>query len=190
MANELLDFVMGLVRDPAAAAATAADPAKALADARLAGVTSADVDNLIPMVSDSVSMSTPVFGPGSAIGPGGSTDAVGNVWSSGAAQAAFDAFDAAVPAADRSPGIDLPVVHDPAGGVIDAAATIHEVGPDFAAGPVAGVFEQFETVEPVLSDPMIEDAGDPSFGIGPDWSHPADDPGHVDPGHPGFDPFQ
>ena len=84
MANELLDFVISLVRDPDAAARYAADPGRALADAHLTGVTSADVNNLLPMVSDSLSMASP---------PIGAVDAVdGNIWTSGAATAAFDAF--------------------------------------------------------------------------------------------------
>ena len=56
MANSLLDFVISLVRDPDAAARYAANPAQAIANAHLTGVTSADVNNLIPMVSDSLSM--------------------------------------------------------------------------------------------------------------------------------------
>lgn len=82
MANELLDFVMSLVRDSDAAARYQADPARAIADAHLTGVTSVDVDNLLPMVSES--LSTPMVGmshPGDA-----------GVWTSGAATAAFDAF--------------------------------------------------------------------------------------------------
>ncbi len=62
MANSLLDFVMSLVRDPDAAARYAADPAGAIADAHLPDVTSADVNNLIPMVADSLSMAAPDVG--------------------------------------------------------------------------------------------------------------------------------
>ncbi|WP_205876106.1 Rv0340 family IniB-related protein [Mycobacterium camsae] len=87
MANSLLDFVISLVRDPEAAARYATNPDQAIADAHLTDVTSVDVNNLIPMVSDSLSMA-------------GATGAVtgmpvadhGNVWASGAATAAFDAF--------------------------------------------------------------------------------------------------
>lgn len=56
MANSLLDFVISLVRDPDAAARYAANPAQAIADAHLTDVTSADVNNLIPVVTDSLSM--------------------------------------------------------------------------------------------------------------------------------------
>ena len=59
MANELLDFVMSLVRDPDAAARYAADPAGTIADAHLTDVTSADVNNLIPVVSESLSTALP-----------------------------------------------------------------------------------------------------------------------------------
>ncbi|MGK2880665.1 MAG: Rv0340 family IniB-related protein [Mycobacterium sp.] len=88
MANSLLDFVMALVRDPVAAAHYQADPAQAIADAHLVGVSSADVDNLIPVVSESVSTAM----------PGGRFDTGldSNVWSSGAATEAFDAFAAPV----------------------------------------------------------------------------------------------
>ena len=62
MANSLLDFVMSLVRDPDAAAAYADDPEQAIADANLTDVTSVDVNNLIPVVSESLSMAVPSTG--------------------------------------------------------------------------------------------------------------------------------
>lgn len=86
MANSLLDFVMSLVRDPDVAAAYAADPAQTIADANLTGVTSADVSNLIPVVTESLSMGSP--GSGAPV-----HEPAANVWASGAATAAFDAFD-------------------------------------------------------------------------------------------------
>jgi hypothetical protein len=91
MANSLLDFVMSLVRDPDAAARYAADPNQALADAHLTGVTSADVQNLIPVVSESLSMSLPAHGLGDHVVDAAAVPA-DNVWASGAATAAFDAF--------------------------------------------------------------------------------------------------
>ena len=97
MANSLLDFVMSLVRDPDAAARYAADPAGAIADAHLTDVSSADVNNLIPMVADSLSMAAPTIGGGHV--------ADANVWASGAATTAFDAFDAHLP----DPAVDLSV---------------------------------------------------------------------------------
>ncbi len=90
MANELLDFVMSLVRDPDAAARYHADPARTIADAHLNGVTSADVNNLLPMVSESLTSTTPT--------PGVSGHGDASVWTSGAATAAFDAFTPLVPA--------------------------------------------------------------------------------------------
>jgi len=110
MANSLLDFVLSLVRDPEVAARYAADPAAAIADAHLTGVTSADVNNLIPMVADSLAASTPGFGGGSSHPDGG------NVWTTGAATAAFDAFGAADSQVQN-------VIHDPAIG----SSQIHDV---------------------------------------------------------------
>src|ERR1044071_2920788 len=96
MANSLLDFVMSLVRDPDAAAAYADNPAQAIADANLTDVTSVDVNNLIPVVSESLSMAAPSVSSASPVSQGGDgfDDGGGNVWASGAATAAFDAFDA------------------------------------------------------------------------------------------------
>ncbi|MEW5809673.1 MAG: Rv0340 family IniB-related protein [Actinomycetota bacterium] len=96
MANSLVDFVVSLVRDPAVAAQYAADPAQALADAHLTDVTSADVQNLLPVVAESLSMSAPAH---SLDAFGAAPDVATNVWSSGAATAAFDAFDDHVPTA-------------------------------------------------------------------------------------------
>lgn len=106
MANSLLDFVISLVRDPDAAARYAANPAQAIADAHLTGVTSFDVNNLMPMVSDSVSMSQPA---GAVSGAPAAEH--GNVWASGAAAAALDAFTPHTPAGV----VDH---HGPTGGVI------------------------------------------------------------------------
>ena len=64
MANPLLDFVMSLVRDPDAAAQYAADPAGVIHAANLADVTSADVNALIPVVSESLSTAMPSTGDG------------------------------------------------------------------------------------------------------------------------------
>lgn len=110
MANSLLDFVISLVRDPEAAARYNANPAQAIADAHLGDVTSTDVNNLIPMVSDSLSMAG---SPGAAAGA--SVVDHGNVWASGAATAAFDAF---------APHNPAPIVHDytPISGVISQPA--------------------------------------------------------------------
>jgi hypothetical protein len=90
MANSLLDFVISLVRDPDVAARYAANPAQAIVDAHLTDVTSVDVNNLIPMVSDSVSMASGASG--TSAGTGTHVADHGNVWASGAAAAALDAF--------------------------------------------------------------------------------------------------
>ncbi|MGO4441747.1 Rv0340 family IniB-related protein [Mycobacterium sp. 2YAF39] len=91
MANELLDFVMSLVRDPDAAARYAENPDQAIFDAHLTNVTSADVSNLIPVVTESLGTVVPTTGAE------GIADFADNVWASGAATAAFDAFDDQVP---------------------------------------------------------------------------------------------
>lgn len=130
MANSLLDFVISLVRDPEAAARYAADPAQAITDAHLTDVTSVDVDNLIPMVSESLSMAAPA--------PGGDAAADGNVWASGAATAAFDAF---------SPrGLDAAVA-DPQG---PGAEVIDQSLDDSAASPTESHPSGIETFDPSL----------------------------------------
>lgn len=92
MANELLDFVMSLVRDPDAAARYAENPDQAIHDANLTNVTSADVSNLIPVVSESLSSAVPTAGTEGIV-----DHVANNVWASGAATAAFDAFDDHLP---------------------------------------------------------------------------------------------
>ena len=62
MANSLLDFVMSLVRDPDAAARFADDPDQAIFDANLTNVTSADVHNLIPVVTESIALNIDSIG--------------------------------------------------------------------------------------------------------------------------------
>src|SRR5207244_6161174 len=114
MANELLDFVMSLVRDPDAAAAYAADPGQAIADAHLTDVTSADVSNLIPVVSESLSMAVPSTGADTVV-----DDHASNVWASGAATAAFDAFDDHGPAvvSDEAHSVAADRITEPETGV-------------------------------------------------------------------------
>lgn len=152
MASALLDFVMGLVRDADAAARYAADPAGALRAAGLDGVTAADVDNLVPMVTDSLAMSTPDFGGAARAA------ADPNVWASAAASVAFDAFgDLAAPrsgaGAVPGPGVDVSVdrpaaAADPAAGVDPTAS-----GPDL---PGLGV----------LVPPVFEEHPDPTWDPG------------------------
>ncbi|EUA14898.1 Rv0340 family IniB-related protein [Mycobacterium pseudokansasii] len=175
MANSLLDFVISLVRDAEAAARYAANPAQAIADAHLTNVTSADVNNLIPVVSDSLSMA------GSA-GTAGATQVTdhGNVWASGAATAALDAF---------SPHSTAPVVqqHSPASYVINEpvvprasenAADPHPVGiePHQPSVLVTGA----DTPDSTFDDGSFP-AHDPAV-----WDHPIIHPHTDDPDHHGF----
>lgn len=177
MANSLLDFVISLVRDPDAAARYAADPAQAIAHAHLTGVTSHDVNNLIPMVSDSVSMTGP-----SGAGLGTQVADHGNVWASGAATAAFDAFTPHTPAAlvhENAPVsgvISQPTPHVPGEASVGAQPAIaqHEPSVLFTGGEAANLpldHGGFPVSDPGVWDHAI---------IHPDV-HPHDgQPGHHD----------
>lgn len=168
MGNSLLDFVMALVRDPEVAARYAADPAGALAEAHLPGVTITDVQNLIPVVTDSLAMSTPDFG---AV-----TDAA-NVWTSGAAAAAFDAFDLPHPAL---PTMSTPQVHDPSA---DHPTVLPDAAPPEPSPEpvVVDVVTDHPPLDPITQD-WVDDGG---------WQHPHDPqaPDHHPVDHPGFDLF-
>lgn len=156
---------MALVRDPEVAARYAADPGGALADAHLAGVTAADVNNLIPVVTDSLAAATPAFGAG------GHDLGAENVWASGAAAAALDAFNAfevQVPAVFEQPQ--------------PPAVVVPVDGPAAERGAELSV----TAAESVPDDTSVHQDVD---SVGPDW---VDDPGwqhpHVDPQaepHPG-----
>ena len=135
MANSLLDFVMSVVRDPDAAAAYAANPGQAIADAHLTDVTSVDVDNLIPVVAESFSSAMPAGGFSGGLD--GLGDAAHNVWASGAATAAFDAFDDHLPLQG--------------GDVIAAQVPI-----------VAGVIDHPADVAPTIVDHVIDDGSLPT----------------------------
>lgn len=166
MANSLLDFVLSLVRDPEAAARYSADPAAAIADAHLTGVTSADVDNLIPMVADSMAASTPGFGGGTSQTDGG------NVWTTGAATAAFDAFGAAdsqVSSVIHGPAISSPQIHD----IISDHMPPIESAIESAASHGVADQTRIDQIEAALDDlPMWSDSGG--------WEH-------VHEAHPGVD---
>ena len=176
MANSLLDFVISLVRDPNAAARYAANPAQSLADAHLTNVTSADVNNLIPMVSDSLSMANPAGAP-----PGAPVADHGNVWASGAAAAALDAF---------TPHASASVVdhHGPASSVInqpsapapaDAPTDPRPLGIDPHEPSV--LFTGADLPDTTLGHGAFP-ADDPSI-----WDHPvAHHPPPADPDHHGF----
>lgn len=164
MGNSLLDFVMALLRDPQAAARYAADPAGALADAHLSGVTIADVQNLIPAVSDSLAMATPDFGI--------AADSA-NVWTSGAAAIAFDAFDVPPVAPPDVPLAD-PVPADDASGFPDPAS------PESTPSVVESVLDQH---------PMDESADWDWADGGMQESHDVQVTDHPPADRPGFDLF-
>jgi hypothetical protein len=182
MANPLLDFVMSIVRDPDAAAHYAADPAGAIHEAHLTDVTSADVNALIPVVSESLSMGTPATGAEAL-----AADPAGNVWTSGAATAAFDAFDdhLSAPVIDDTHSIASNVIEQPAESLhagLDAL-DVHDVP------SVTGIEDpSTQFTQGIIDDaPLVGDAVDT---LDTDWHHSVvDDHPHLDPGDPGFDIF-
>jgi hypothetical protein len=183
MANPLLDFVMSLVRDPDAAAQYAADPAGAIHAANLTDVTSADVNALIPVVSESLSTSlsttTPHTGAESLMGDPG-----GNVWTSGAATAAFDAFDdhISVPTVDDGHGIVTNVIAQPDESVHAGVDALHD-----AAIPVVADAEDPSTQ---FTSGIVEDAPLADHVSDVDWHSTIDDvQHHLDTGDAGFDVF-
>jgi hypothetical protein len=158
MANELLDFVMSVVRDPDVAARFAADPDQAILDANLTNVTSADVNALIPMVSESMS-ALPTTVPTVGL-DGGIAEAAGNVWSSGAATAAFDAFGDHVPA-DVVDDVSAALISNPT--VAEAAEPDVPDVADADDGSLQFGQPVFDSdMEPAAVDdvPTIEDLGD------------------------------
>jgi hypothetical protein len=185
MANSLLDFVMSLVRDPDAAAAYAADPAQAIADANLTDVTSVDVNNLIPVVSESLSMAVPSV-------PSGGADTVvddhaSNVWTSGAATAAFDAFDAFndhVPAVavDDTHTMAADLVTDPDAAVQSGADMLADAGvPDLAGADDPSLHFDGPVID---EEPVIDTHGED------DWSAAASEDHHLETDNSGFDIFE
>jgi hypothetical protein len=158
MANELLDFVMSLVRDPDAAARYAENPQQAIADAHLTDVTSADVNHLIPVVSESLSMAAPTHGVDAAADP--------SVWSSGAATAAFDAFSEHVPAAPVDIGNHPVVFAQPAAPPVDVGADQwSDPGPDPHTYDAGQLDQPFAPTEPDVHDLPVHDPApvDPAF---------------------------
>lgn len=160
MANPLLDFVMSVVRDPDVAAHYAADPAGAIAAANLTGVTTADVAQLIPAVSESVP----------------SVDA--NVWTSGAATAAFDAFDAF--------GAQVPTVSSVITQLPDTG--IHQVISEPAAFDEADLPAHAQLPDLVAPDDVDLHSDIPVVDTALDWHHGVDT-GIDAADHPGVDFF-
>lgn len=186
MANSLLDFVLALVRDPDAAARYAADPAGALAAAQLPGVTIADVDNLIPVVTDSLAATSPGFGRSAAVDP-----AAENVWKSGAAAAAFDAFEIGIPAAVQgTPPAGTPVVQPPgAPGPFEPTAWVD--GPGWPDTPVdTPVDSPADTPVDSPADSPADTPADTPIDNPVDnpVDSPANTPTDVDPPSPAWDP--
>ncbi len=178
MANSLLDFVMSLVSDPDAAAAYAADPAQAISDANLTDVTSVDVNHLIPVVAESMSTAVPSTGTDGLVG-----DPSGNVWTSGAATAAFDAFDDHVPAvaADDTHTVVADLVHEPDAGLQSGLDALHEPAvPDVATVNDPSLH---------LDGPVIDDGPIHEAPLVDDWSHSVPEDHHVDVDASGFDVF-
>ena len=177
MANSLLDFVMSLVRDPDAAAAYAADPAQAISDAHLTDVTSVDVNHLIPVVSESLSMAVPSTGTDAVV-----DDHASNVWASGAATAAFDAFDDHVPTvvSDQAHSMVTNLVTDPDPAMHAGLDALTSAGvPDVAALDDPSL--QFDG--PVIDEPAIHAPAED------DWSHAAPEDHHLDADGHSFDIF-
>jgi hypothetical protein len=179
MANPLLDFVMSLVRDPDAAAQYAADPAGAIHAANLADVTSADVNALIPVVSESLSTAMPGTGAESLIG-----DPAGNIWSSGAATSAFDAFDdhLSVPAIDDGHGIASNVIEQPADSLHAGLDALDDEGVPMLADA--------DDPSTQLTSGIIDDAPLVGEATDTDWQSVVDDAQHhLDAGDTGLDIF-
>jgi hypothetical protein len=179
MANPLLDFVMSLVRDPDAAAQYAADPAGAIHAANLVDVTSADVNALIPVVSESLPTTMPGTGTESLVG-----DAAGNVWSSGAATSAFDAFDDhfSVPTIDDG--------HSIASNVIEQPADSLHAGLDALDDADIPAVADFEDPSTQLTGGIVDDAPLVGDATDTDWQSVADDAQHhLDAGDTGLDIF-
>jgi hypothetical protein len=175
MANSLLDFVISLVRDPAAAARYAANPVQSIADAHLTDVTSADVNNLIPVVTDSLSMS-PSAGPASGVPAADHA----NVWASGAAAAALDAFAPHAPAGVVDP-------HGPAGSVIHQPTTPAPVQPTADPRPLGidlpGSSAQVSGAE--SPEGAVDHGAFPVHDLSL-WDHSVDHPHPVEPDHHDF----
>lgn len=170
MANSLLDFVMSVVRDPDTAARFAADPDQAIADANLANVTSADVEALIPVVTES--MSSLVTDMPATAGLDGLGEAATNVWASGAATAAFDAFGDEVPA---------PVIDDTESLIADRVDAIDEPDEVLQSG-----LDMLDDTSDVSEVPIIDDIPIAEPYVGSDGDDTVVD---VDPQASGFDIF-
>ena len=189
MANELLDFVMSLVRDPNAAAAYADNPAQAIADAHLTDVTSVDVNNLIPVVSESLSMAVPNTGSEHL-----ADDPSSNVWASGAATAAFDAFDTHVPVdtLDQVHTVAANLVQEPP--VPDAGPQPgldgSQPGLDAVTGADVPTVAGLDDPSLHFDGPVVDDVAHVDAPLDDGFSHHVVDDHHLEPDPSGFDIFE
>jgi hypothetical protein len=182
MANELLDFVMNLLRDPDAAARFAENPDQVIHDANLTNVSGADVSNLIPVVAESLSSAVPTTGA-DAVGH----EVVNNVWASGAATAAFDAFDDHLPVQTIDDAHS--VISDFSGIAQPPDPAVH-AGLDAISDPgVPGVLGA-DDVPMHLDHPVIDDVPivDPQHGLEADH-HSIVEVADMDSDPSGFDIF-
>lgn len=174
MANELLDFVMSLVRDPDAAARYAADPNQAIADAHLTDVTTADVNHLIPVVGESLSAVVPTGGTDLGLDPGD------NVWTSGAATAAFDSFGDFGAVSDHVPVVVTDELH----------SAVHALPDTFDGGVPAVVDDYAADVPTFAADPHpIDDIPVVDTGLDSHWDQATDGDHHTPVDDGGFDIF-
>ena len=181
MANSLLDFVMSVVRDPDAAAQYAANPAQAIADANLTDVTSADVNHLIPVVAESLSAAVPSTGFDSF-----DADAGSNVWASGAATAAFDAFGDHLPeqGVDDAHAIVTDVVHTDDDQIPTGFDGDDPSGDDAVPAVALADDPSLQFDGPVVDDAPVLDAGSLD-----DWGHQVVEDHLPQADDPGFDIF-
>jgi hypothetical protein len=142
-------------------------------------VTSVDVNNLIPVVSESLSMSVPSTGTDGLV-----ADPSANVWASGAATAAFDAFDDHVPAVavDEAHSMAANLVTEPDAEVQSGVDVLADDGVPTLAGADDPSL-QFDG--PVIDDSPIDDA--PAED---NWSHAAPEDQHLEADDSGFDIFE
>jgi hypothetical protein len=178
MANSLLDFVMSLVRDPEAAARYAENPDQAIRDANLTDVTSADVSNLIPVVSESLSTDVPLAGTDAIVGV-----MAGNVWASGAATAAFDAFDDHVPvhSIDDAPSVVADLVGQPDQALQPGLDVLADAGVPGVAGA--------EDPSLQFDGPVIDDVPAQEVHADGDWDETIATVADLDSDPSGFDVF-
>lgn len=185
MSNNLLDFVMALVRDPDMAAQYAANPVQAIADANLVGVQPADVSSLIPVVAESAGSAGGSVGAGaggfndfghSLATQGLPSDTVSNGWAHAAS--AFDApthdpsldgglgagLDHAASAA-QAINVDAITVPDPAQIGVGAAGAVSAIDQfhaplhppmDFDLDPLQTGSDLGAAASPVLHDPFLD----------------------------------